>query len=561
MNERPPPMPIHARRRVLTFTIVIALFAGLSALLTLQAVAHSEPILLAAEYFALLPSTILLVRMGDGPPWKFSIPDVRLTAAVFLVVALSLSWYVSRGLLFADESAYRFQSEIFARGRWSADAPPGATAEIQTTPKPLYYEHHILQAPHWFTKYPPGWPLILALGTGLRAGWAVNPLLAFALLFLTWRIGQVLFGNETGRLAALLMALSPFFLVNSIGVMAHMACSVLIAAACLECFRGIRLGQSRPLAAIGRMFVLLGCAFFVRPLTAAVLAIVMSAWTIWHWRPNQRLVGRAISAGCLAGMAAASGMLGYQKLYTGAYWLSPYALSANLAIPPEINLKPQHMVQTLFGQGTRWSIQSTLLYTVPFMFVVAAYAVWREKEHKAETWMLALLLPSLALAYLVQTDTSGSVQGERYYFEAFFAVAILAARGLMLLFKQWEVSGRAAFALLCGVCGLQVCQQALSMRAVASRSAPYRAVRLASEQAPAESIVFLRPALSFVPKHFNLNHADWKRQTGFFLVDPGTADERARWARLYGRRRWVTLSYDRETRTVTEEPGEAQPGK
>src|SRR5205823_6246223 len=61
-----------------------------------------------------------------------------------------------------------------------------------------------------FTKYAPGFPLLLSLGELARVPGLVNPLLSAASLLLVYRLGASLSSPRQGWFAAALMAASPY---------------------------------------------------------------------------------------------------------------------------------------------------------------------------------------------------------------------------------------------------------------------------------------------------------------------------------------------------------------
>src|SRR5207302_9138507 len=119
----------------------------------------------------------------------------------------------------------------------------------------------------------------------------------------------------------------------------------------------------------------------------------------------------------ITGVAIAMGLtLAYNKIYTGAYWLSPYTLKRGLNTPKEISLNPRLISRNL-AFLTRWSLQNTLVYTFPFLFLLSAYAAVRDWKTAPKLRLLALFFPALVVAHLVQTETSASFLGERCYCE------------------------------------------------------------------------------------------------------------------------------------------------
>jgi hypothetical protein len=162
---------------------------------------------------------------------------------------------------------------------------------------------------------------------------------------------------------------------------------------------------------------------------------------------------------------------------------------------------------------------------------------------------LAVFFPAMMIGHLDQTESSSSTIGERYWFEAYFAVTLLAARGLSTLISSWRTAkpqlATAMTVLTCVQIG--ICMSATHL--LDSRSLPRCEVRkVAEEYRERECIVFLEDSPPvFFGEHLNLNEAEWKRYPAFYLVDPGPG-ERAAWAKLFGRSMWVVIKYDEESK-------------
>jgi len=160
------------------------------------------------------------------------------------------------------------------------------------------------------------------------------------------------------------------------------------------------------------------------------------------------------------------------------------------------------------------------------------------------------------LVHIIEPQVNIEFSGERYYFEAYFAVLVLAARGTVLLMREWGASRRAFAAVMVLLAAGAVLQQTVAARIILDRSAPYREMRRAAEKYALERTVifWLDSAPVVYGKHYNLNGPDWRRDNLFYLVDPGPG-ERDRWACAAGRPAWVTIGYDELTQSVVEQRG------
>ncbi|NDJ85283.1 MAG: phospholipid carrier-dependent glycosyltransferase [Chloroflexi bacterium] len=128
-----------------------------------------------------------------------------------------------------DEIAYLYQARIFAGGQIYVETPQPARAFWQ--PFVIDCRENDTRARFQgldcdgkrFSKYPPGWSLLLAPGTAASLEWAVNPLLFLLTILVTYRLGREIYDERVGIIAALLLAISPIALLQSGSLMAHPA--------------------------------------------------------------------------------------------------------------------------------------------------------------------------------------------------------------------------------------------------------------------------------------------------------------------------------------------------
>jgi hypothetical protein len=519
--------------------------------------------LLVLRYLLLLPVFLFFIwprrpqKLAGGLP---ALP-LKWIVAPFLVMAAITSWYVSQGVLVPDESSYRFQGLIYASGHLWADAPLGAGTKITQIPVPLYFEHLILSGPKWYSQIPPVWSVVLAPALLLRAEWLMSPLFGALLLAVAAAAARSIFGDVAiGAIAALMMALSPYFLTNSVGLMTHAFCGVLVAGAIWLCFEGLR--SRRPVHFAG-MFALLSIACLTRYYTGGVMAATLGLITLWRLRRDRVLLVRTALIGMLFAALILAFVLAYNRTYTGNSLVSPYALVLNSQAPfyktPQLVLDPQ-AIWTDILHAKRWGAQRTLFYTTPFLLLLAVYAVLRERKFTLEVRTLALLSVVLVMSYQIVIENSAAINGERYYFEIFSAVAILAARGLGLLVEECSIPVHRIVIALAALASLQACLHGQAIDDLVSKTAAERQVRaVAGRLTGVRRAAFLNESLPFITKHFALNGPDWRTADLMFMVDPGSAG-RQEWACRMGRPQWVVLGYDMTTNSITQEFGSATGG-
>ena len=508
---------------------------------------HLHILLLVFQYALILPAIWAYLRAHatrESQDARISLPSRTGIVFLFAVVVFPLSWLSTRGLLNPDESGYSFEARIFVSGHLKAAPLVGATANVRATPDEDFFGNHVLRPDGWFPKFPPGWPGVLAVGYAVSAPWIITPILSLLSLVTIAAIGRQIFSEQVGLLAICFAILSSFYLVNSIGMMSHALCGLLSALACFCLFRGLDTGS---LSYFWGMFACLGFALQVRPYTAFVLAVVMTAAALWRTRTQPAFCLRIFAIGCLVGGIALFAVLVYNQLYTGNWLQSPYALAAGAQAPPELSFHPARIWQGIAQYG-RQTFEESLIGIFPFAYLLAGYAVFSEQEHRWETRVLAAIYISLVLAYLAHPEGSGNFFGERFHFEGIFAVFLLAARGAVLFIERWKSSRSAVTFALAVLVMMQLSQQAAAAITVARQGEPYRKLRAATAQVP-NGIVFLHDSPGFVAKHFNLNQADWRHAPHIFLVD-ADPEQRNEWACRYQSSTWTVAEYDPKTHSA-----------
>lgn len=477
-----------------------------------------------------------------------SLPRLNLLAVIgcFALFAIPFSRFISHGLVNPDESGYSFQARIYRSGRVMADPLIGATSKVRETPSELAYANHILTPYGWFSKFPPGWPLVLSLGYLFSAHWLPNAIFGSLQLFVIAAIGSRWFLWETGALAAVLAALSPFYLVNSVGTMSHALCALLTATACLAWCEGSRTGKLRYYAA---MFACLASTFQVRPYTGFVLTSVIASAAAWSIRSNRQQLIRVLAVGSLFGALAIAGVLVYNHTYSGKWLVSPYAQAAGVNAPPELSFGLASIWHGMALYGPHMVLE-TILGGFPFLHVLAGYAIIREKRSRQKVRVLALLYLSLVVAYLAHPEGYAVFFGERFHFEAFFALTLLAARGMQLFVERCRALGSSVIFALVVLGVLQIGHLASTVYVVSNLGESYRKVRAAVGSPDISGLVFLHDGPGFVAKHFNLNEADWRHAVRLYLVD-ADPERRPGWACRYGFSRWWVVSYDPQAHAAT----------
>jgi hypothetical protein len=351
-------------------------------------------------------------------------------ALAFLVTAAAAYFAFERLPHLEDEVAYLFQAKTMALGRLTVPSPSYPDAFWT----PFVLDHQGQR----FGKYPPGWPGLLAGGVLAGVPWLVNPLLAALALYLVYRLGQTLYDDRVGLLAAALGLLSPLFLVLSGSYLSHLASLVWLLLFSLW-FVWTAQGRSRWFA-VGAGLAL-GMAFLTRSLTAVAYAVPFVIYSLVqivqrrqpHW-PHYLLVA-------LAGGAMAVLLPGYQWAVTGDPWLNPYLLwwpYDRIGFGPDIGAMPGGHSPYYAWINLRQDLSraATDVLGWPGLSWIPLLLGLAMRPRRARAWALAAPFACLVVAYLFYwIGSPARLWGPRYYFEGFGGLWLLSAVGLL---KVWD---------------------------------------------------------------------------------------------------------------------------
>ncbi|NPA06932.1 MAG: hypothetical protein GXO54_05955 [Chloroflexi bacterium] len=334
-----------------------------------------------------------------------------------------------------DEVAYWWQAQAASRGALYVPSPP---------------QPHLFLVPfviddaqgRRFGKYPPGWPVVLAMGMRLgRAAW-VNPSLASVAILLVYWIGRRLDGPALGLLSATLALTSPFVWLNSGSLLSHPLAWVLslaltwawvVVATAPEAQGRAWLWGAAGISGLAGAALLL-----TRPWTGvALLAVLGPGWVLLAWRrPNLRVAIASMMA--LWGLGVAL-YLTWQYILTGSPWRSPYTLwwpydrvgfGPGHGVLPEGHNLDQAWINTKFSLQVGmadilgWYRWSWLL--LPVGLIMAG--------RRTAAWPVILAFPALVLFYMAYW-VGAWLFGPRYYYEGVHSWFILTAWGVLGLLR------------------------------------------------------------------------------------------------------------------------------
>ncbi len=346
----------------------------------------------------------------ESPPHRFC--SVLFSGTLLLTAGLSRLLF-AEGPRIPTGIAHLFHARILASGSLFAEAPP--------LPEFFRLATMVIDSGRWYSQFPLGHTALVAGGLELGLPWIVNPLCGAFAVVLFYLLGKELFGERTGRLAALFGVLSPFLVFMSSEFYNNASSLVFCTAFLLFFARATRTAKVREGLLAG---LFLGLALNVRPVTAVALALPFIGWSLWLLVRTPRRHAAPLLAVC----AATLGFVGL--LLASNYWISgdpltlgyshekavvqERAFDLSKALPNSV-VRVQFLNRYLF----QWALPSLL--PVAFLFATGRGTKW---DH-----LLASLLPAGLLAYATWYHI-GLELGPRYLYFATGALVILAVRGV-----------------------------------------------------------------------------------------------------------------------------------
>lgn len=490
--------------------LILAFFAAAGVILMRGR--HVEILLLAFECLLLAPALWLAHAHPNAFPrsWRIAPPPIAIAMASASVLSFAAGFLILRRVAGGDEASYLFQARIFRAGMLAAQAPADIAVGARRLPEFFHFLHHVIANGRWFSQYPPLWPLTLTIGGFVHAEWLLNPLFAASYLYFGFRIGELLYGRAIAAAGMFLLAISPALLHYAGGLLSHASCATALAASFYCCLLG---SQRKSVGLSILAVVLLGLGALIRPFTAFCFGVVIVPLSIAALWRKPRLFYRYVAGGAVAATLAAGAFFWYNVRLEGGLFAYGEASEQRLTLNP-------HVLLDNLQTAVRWSLESTFFYMTPLLGLLAVAVLFLERDptSRRNTYILAAPLAALVVGHLFVTSVSSAFYGERYYYEAFFALALLGARAIFLLSQSVERIAASPAVLVPLLC-VAVIHWTHYLSNARSRTLPGAIVLEAAQSIHESNIVlYLPPSLG---RNLNLNEADWQHAPIVYLEDPG----------------------------------------
>lgn len=326
-----------------------------------------------------------------------------------------------------DEFAYVWQAQVAARGEIFRPTP--------ACPRCFLVPFVIDNNGYRFGKYPLPWPVMLSLGVHTGTRTLVNPLLAAVCVWLIYRLLAKIRNRRTGMFGALLMSVSPFFLILSSTLLSHtfsLFLSLVFMLSWMDVFHkdtdpplipawllvtvcGLSMGLlalSRPLTALGVIFPFIVLSLFILIgkdgrakkyvfIIAAIIAFFIILYFLW------------------------------QYVLTGDPLRNPYTFVwpyDTIGFGPGIGRQIGGFTPAMAIKNTRASLYEGMFDLFGWLkyswllLPVGLVVLFRNKR----SWLVSSTLVTVVAAYMLYWVGS-DLLGPRYYFEALPACVLLTA--------------------------------------------------------------------------------------------------------------------------------------
>ncbi len=381
------------------------------------------------------------------------------TLLLLALAAASLSWayfefYLSGGPRVIDATAYLLEARTFAQGAFSFEVPD-PTASFRGR-----FLIHTAEDVHRLAPiFPPGYPALLSLAVRLGSFELLGPLLAAALVAVTYSLTLSLTGRRRDALvASTFSVLCACLRYHTAEPMSHGAATLftaLAAWASVEIIR-IRAGSNKKWWTL--LGLALGALLATRQLTGALVGFACLVSLAWNYRPKPLgSLRTSLPALALFAMMTLPGiilLLAHHHAITGDFFTSPQTRYYSLADGPAdcfglglgkgCHYEHADVVAQQGGQGLTifWALKNTLhrihwhsLDVANFepLFLIALFILWKTRRRAAyrPLHLIVLCLPlGYAFFYFNGSYPGG---GARFFSELLPLWHALLAVGLRAL--------------------------------------------------------------------------------------------------------------------------------
>lgn len=332
-----------------------------------------------------------------------------------------------------DETAYLFQAKVFADGRLYAPAP----ALPEFFPSSWIITHQ----GRWFAVFPPGWPLLLAVGTKAGVPALVNPILAGLCVLVLFGLLREASERTAAAYGTALCVASPFFLFMGASLMSHTAMLLFTALSTLCHLKGLRRDGSPGWFLLAGLSS--GMAVLIRPPDAVALWCAQALYGVVTGRGRLLRISAGFALSAIGLLPGALFYLSYNRVLTGSWFLTPVALispNIGLGFGPRMGANwdtfetPGHdLWRALLNLNFNSAVLSQDLFGWPMSSLTLLLVVWTFGGKRARGVGLATLAIASIVGGYAMYWYHGVGFGARFYFGLVPYLVLLTVAGVRAL--------------------------------------------------------------------------------------------------------------------------------
>lgn len=330
----------------------------------------------------------------------------------FLLIAAFAYFVLMRFPNSADEYAYIFQAMTFRAGHLWND-----THSLQEF---FNFFHIFAQEGKWVSRFPPGFPIVLALADLLNIPlWLVNPILSSLVLWIFFIFTKKIHGVTVATFATLSLMFSSFFIMNGASFFSHILALLFILLFYYHSVSFSATGRWRYAVLAG---IWIGFAFITRPYSAILVAIPLALFFLFR-QPNRTIIGTLFVI--LGAIPFLTFLFYYNYEITG----DPFTMVTQWLHPNE---------RIGFVHGHTWlqaiiytikHIRDMIFWTSPFLLfilVINIFYINNKNNEQHSSWIILefSIFSITVIGYAFYYTYGGNQYGPRFYFEAYPFVII-----------------------------------------------------------------------------------------------------------------------------------------
>ena len=355
---------------------------------------------------------------------KFAIKP-KTVLAIFLIlifITLGLISYITfhNFPYNLDEYNYLYQAKIFSQGKLFIEVPEKF--------RPFKEQYMILKDNKLFSKYPPGFSLILAIGVLLRIPGLINPLLAVLTLIILYFFTKSFLGSKYGLLSVIIVSTTPYFLAHSASYLSHPTALLLTSLIFLIVRQYELTSKIKYLLLLG---LVSGYLALTRPLDAFCAMVPSYLYLTYILYRKEDL--KKISYSILTFAMVFTLFLTYNYILIGKIGIATYPIvHGEFRVVAEnssgyfqnISIIAAEYINNAVKYIPQLFYKYYLVQTGIFIPLLAIFGFFFFKSKWK--WVLMLNILMLVLLYNFHPRLGWPQYGARYYYSGFFSVTVFA---------------------------------------------------------------------------------------------------------------------------------------